>query len=93
MKFDEIKLCLRCNTENILCAYPIVKCQDCGTIMATDGASHSNKLLLIKFDVGSYHVGIYPKSGKTYINGLTMLDVILPFDVTEDKVKSYLLFS
>lgn len=80
-----IDCCKRCLQSRFFVGYPVIVCQNCKAII-----SASNGILTITFQVGDYRVRIC--NDRSYINDVEIKQ-ILPFDITEYKLKTYLLFS
>ena len=91
--FSKVNACLRCKGRNILPSYPVVFCKDCGTIISFDTQGNKDDgPICVKFPIKSCYVSIMCLENKTYI-GEYELKTALPFDITESKLKAYLVFS
>lgn len=53
----------------------------------------SDELENIRFMLSSYHIDIRLLKNKTYVNISTILNCLLPINITEEKLKLYLTFS
>jgi len=88
----KVESCLRCHGENILPSFPVIFCKDCGTIMSFENNGPKDGLKCVKFHTKSCQVRIMCLEDKTFINELE-LGVALPFDVSDEKLHTYLVFS
>jgi len=92
IKFGEIDKCLRCGTDKITISHPVIVCNCCKCIMVTDNRYYG-QIKFIKFHSGNHHVMVDLIDNMTYVNGDPLINSVLPFDVTEDKIITYLVFS
>lgn len=86
----KIESCLRCQSTNLLVGYPVLVCLSCHAInsVANQGTSAGP---CVAFNVGEYRVRI--TTNKSYINDQE-IDTVLPYDISsEDKLRTYLIFS
>jgi len=92
IKFGEIDKCLRYGTDKITMSHPIIVCNHCKCIMGAD-SMHYGRMKFVKFHSGNHHVMMDLIENTTYVNGDPLINSILPFDITEDKILTYLVFS
>jgi hypothetical protein len=95
MKYVSIDYCLRCQSNKIFKEYPIVQCRDCKAIISIENNRQDqlDEIRSIKFHTSFCHVCIMCLDDKTYVDGRLAINLSLPFDVSEDKLKTYLTFS
>jgi hypothetical protein len=90
---NKVNACLRCHGTNILAAFPVICCKDCSAIMSfeTNGLPKEG-LKCVKFPTKSCYVTIMCLENKTYVDEY-QLNIALPFDISDEKLKTYLIFS
>lgn len=82
----KIECCLRCQNIDLLASYPVLFCQKCSAFSSISSAGPE-----VVFTVREYRVRI--TQNKSYINDL-QIDTVLPYDIcSEEKLKTYLIFS
>ena len=89
MNFLEIDHCLRCRGDNLLSSYPVIFCGSCNATMVS---SSTNDLRSIKFYCQKHIVRIMFADHKSYIDELE-LPMLIPIDISDEKLGIYLTFS
>ena len=91
--FINTNKCVRCGNYDIFKEFPIIRCKHCNTLtcFSTNGC---NTIDSIKFSTQFCSVRICFNEKQTYIAGdKIIINDILNSDISENRLKTYLVFS